>query len=117
MSDIDLDAVLAKRQEVTGSEGDTFGFTFAGRRWTMVDPLLAEDDWKEELADLELDVDVARHYMGDDQYDEFIASGGKSGGALLALREYMQKVTDEMEAGPTRRSTSSNRTQRRSRQR
>lgn len=120
-NDIDLDAILAKRSETlgegAGDAGDSFGFTFAGRRWTMRDPVLADDEWKDELAELETDIDVAEHYMGVEQYEEFIDAGGSSGRALLALSEYMKLVSAENEAGPTRRSLSSIRTRRRSKQR
>lgn len=117
MTDIDLDAILAKRAEETGLDGDLFGFTFAGKRWTMKDPIIADDEWKDTLADLEGDIEVAEHYMGAEQYAEFVSAGGASGIALLALGEHMKNVTDENESGPTRRSASSSRTQRRSKRR
>ncbi|MEV5543118.1 hypothetical protein AB0L13_40485 [Saccharopolyspora shandongensis] len=107
MSDIDMDSILAQREEATGS-ADTFGFTFAGQRWTAKDPVMADDEWKNELAELSSDVEVAVHYLGEDQYEQFVAAGGRNGIVLLAVREYTKQLQAEDSQGrPTPRSVSS----------
>lgn len=111
--DIDLDAILAKREEVTGSK-DTFSFTFAGKKWTAKDPIVADDEWKEDLADCEGDIEVAEHYMGEDQYTAFVEAGGRAGLVLLAIGEFMKSQRDALsEERPTRRTTSSARRRKR----
>ncbi|QWF78701.1 hypothetical protein [Amycolatopsis sp. CA-230715] len=107
MSTIDIDAILAQREEATGS-ADTFSFTFKAKHWTCKDPITAEDDWKDGLLDLETDVEVAEHYLGEDQYSLFVDAGGRAGYVILAINQHMQKMRQETEDGrPTRRSTSS----------
>lgn len=113
MSDIDMDAVLAQREEATGS-ADTFGFTFAGQRWFARCPVMADDEWKAELAELSTDVEIAAHYLGDEQYETFVAAGGRNGVVLLAVREYTRRLQDEDSQGrPTRSSGSSARRRKR----
>lgn len=114
--DINLDAILAKREESTGSK-DNFTFEFAGKTWTAKDPIVADDEWKDELGELSGDVEVAEHYLGFDQYDEFLAAGGRAGYVLLAVKEFMRNAVDESEQGPTRRSTSSARRRKQSKRR
>ncbi|MFC7450553.1 hypothetical protein [Rhodococcus daqingensis] len=114
--DIDLDAILAKREEVTGSK-DRFTFTFAGQTWSAIDPIVADDDWKDELAECESDPDVAEHYLGTEQYEQFLAAGGRAGYLVLAVRQFMEEATAETDAGPTRSSRSSARRQKRSKRR
>lgn len=114
--DINIDAILAKREEATGSK-DTFTFQFKDRTWTAKDPIVADDEWKDELGELSGDVDVAEHYLGFDQYDEFLEAGGRAGYVLLAVKEFMRNAVDETEQGPTRRSTSSAQRRKRSKRR
>ena len=107
MPTIDMDAILAQREEATGSP-DSFAFTFRDREWTCTDPITAADDWKEALDELQGDVEVAEHYLGDDQYAAFVEAGGRAGYVLLAIAQYMKQVRAENDEGrPTRRSTSS----------
>lgn len=107
MSDIDMDALLAQREEATGS-ADTFAFTFKGERWQAKCPIMADDEWKDELRELASDVDVAEHYLGVEQYERFVAAGGRAGVVVLAVREYMRSQQAEDGQGrPTRRSASS----------
>ncbi|MGW1678498.1 hypothetical protein [Saccharopolyspora shandongensis] len=107
MSDIDMDALLAQREEATGS-ADTFAFTFAGQRWFAKDPIMGDDEWKDELAELMTDVDVAEHYLGAEQYEKFVAAGGRAGIVHLAIREYVKtQQAEDSQGRPTRRSVSS----------
>lgn len=109
MPDIDLDAILAQRTEATG-EVDTVAFSYAGGQWWIRHPLLADDEWKDELEDLDDNdaVGIAQHYMGEEQYDKFVAAGGRSGYVVLIIREIGRELTDMTPEGrPTRPSTSS----------
>jgi hypothetical protein len=100
--DIDMDAVLAQREDATGQAGDTFTFVYKGQPWVCKDPLLADDSWKSELRECVTDVDVAVHHLGEDQYEKFVDAGGRSGIVVLAIREHMKSLTDEVGGRPTR---------------
>jgi hypothetical protein len=110
MSDIDLDAILAQRAEATG-EVDTVPFAFAGETWRIKHPLLADDEWKDELEDVDNadGIGIAQHYMGEEQYARFVAAGGRSGFVVLIIREVGKEMTDLTgdDKRPTRSSTSS----------
>lgn len=113
VSTIDMDAILAQREEATGS-ADTFSFTFKQQEWTCKDPITADDDWKDGLLDQQTDVEVAEYYLGEDQYAKFLEAGGRAGYVILAINQYMQKMKQDNEEGrPTRRSTSSARRRKR----
>ena len=113
MPAIDMDAILAQREEATGSS-DTFAFTFKQKQWTCKDPITAEDEWKDGLLDLDTDVEVAEYYMGEAQYAEFLKAGGRAGYVILAINQYMQKMRQDNDEGrPTRRSTFSARRRKR----
>lgn len=110
MTDIDLDAILAQRAEARGDSGYTFSFSALGQDWTALDPMLLTDEQKDELAELQFDVDVAAFFMGDEQFDKFIAAGGQSAFFILALREYQKQRTENGADGrPTRPNRSSRR--------
>lgn len=107
--EIDLDAILAQRAEATGAP-DMVPFTFAGETWTVKHPLLADDDWKEELSELDANDNVgqAEHYMGEEQFARFAAAGGRSGYVVMVIREIGRSMVDFTPDGrPTRSSTSS----------
>ncbi|MFI0469297.1 hypothetical protein ACH347_34930 [Saccharopolyspora sp. 5N102] len=113
MSDIDMDAILAQREEKTGS-ADEFAFTFKGEQWRAKCPIMADDEWKDELRELTSDIDVAEHYLGVEQYERFVAAGGRAGVVVLAVREYMATQRAEDSQGrPTQRSASSARRRKR----
>lgn len=109
MADIDLDKLIAQRAEARGDDGRSTSFMFKEREWTFRDPLMLDDDEKDELADLEHDIDIAAWYMGDDQYDEFCTAGGNSSMFFLAFREHMKSQQAESEGKPTRPNRSSRR--------
>ena len=122
MPDIDMDAILAQRADATGSDDPTVAtFTFARQEWVFPHPMFAHDDWKDGLSDLQEkgakgkanDVDLARYYMGEEQYERFIEAGGNSGIVLFAVQDVMRQVQQEAQDRPTRSSTSSGRRQRR----
>jgi hypothetical protein len=105
---VDLDAILAQRAEATGGEFDTVAFRFHEQTWTCKHPLLADDEWKRGLDDLEDNEDVAAYYLGAEQYERFCEAGGRAGFVILVLREIGRDLTDVAPNGrPTRRSTSS----------
>lgn len=113
MASIDMDAILAQREEATGSS-DHFAFTFKGKDWSCTDPVTGSDEWKDGLYDLETDVDVAEYYLGAEQYAKFVDAGGRAGYVILAVNQYMQKMRSETADGrPTRRSNSSAKRQKR----
>ncbi len=113
---IDMDAVLAQREDATGAAGDTFAFTYKDQEWSCKDPLMADDDWKASLRDCVTDVDVAIHHLGEEQYEKFIDAGGRSGVVVLAIREQMNTLTAESGGRPTRPSKYSGNTRKRSKQ-
>lgn len=101
---IDMDAVLAQREDATGTAGDSFTFTYKQQSWVCKDPLMADDEWKVGLRECVTDVDVAIHHLGQDQYEKFVDAGGKSGVVVMAIREQMKTLTDEVGGRPTRSS-------------
>lgn len=105
---IDMDAILAQREEATGS-ADTFSFTFKGKEWHCKDPITADDEFKDALYDLETDLEVSEAYLGEEQYAEFVAAGGRAGYVILAINRYMQKMRQDQnnDGRPTRRLNSS----------
>lgn len=109
MTDIDLDAILAQRAEARNDEGYTFKFKAHGKEWTALDPMLLTDEQKEELANIDFDIDMAEFFMGSDQLDEFLAAGGQSSHFVLALTEYQKKQTGQSQGRPTRPNRSSRR--------
>lgn len=111
--DIDMDALLAQREDATGTAGDSFSFTYKMQQWICKDPLLAQDEWKAGLRECVTDVDVAIHHLGEDQYERFVEAGGRSGVVVLAIREQMHKLTDDVGGRPTRPSKYSGSTRRR----
>ncbi|MFI2216524.1 hypothetical protein ACH47B_06530 [Rhodococcus sp. NPDC019627] len=119
---IDLDAMLAKREEAVGSR-DQFPFGFAGRVWWSMDPTLADDDWTAELRAISEDPDtvpgdVTAHYLGEEQWAEFKAAGGSSSLWSQALNAYLERQQSLDDAGnPTQGRRFSNRTQRRQKRR
>lgn len=119
---IDLDAMLEKRLEVVGS-ADKFPFTYKGETYWGTDPTLADDDWTDELRALSRDpeagpVDVAAHYLGEEQWEKFSEAGGSANLWGQALQAYLEKQR-EVDAGghPTRAPSFSNRSQRRQKRR
>ncbi|GJF04963.1 hypothetical protein [Pseudonocardia sp. D17] len=109
----DLDAIVEQRREAVG--GDDIVFTFKGETFSFPHPLLAPDEWKEEVAEAGVgDVDQVRAMLGEDQYDRFHALGGQAGFVMLIVQQVQQSLRDEMADGrPTRPSTSSRRRPRR----
>lgn len=108
MSDIDIDTVLAQREEATGS-ADTFAFTFKGQEWYCKDPVTADDEFKDSILDVENDRELAEAYLGEEQYARFSEAGGRAGYVVLAINQYMQRMQEQQRdsARPTRRSNSS----------
>lgn len=111
--DVDLDAIIAQKAEARGDDGRSVAFRFKGEVWTFRDPETLTDEEKDELADINYDVDIAAWYMGDDQYDRFAAVGGGSSLFFMAFKNHQKKIRDELNGNPTR----SNRSSRRSRKR
>jgi hypothetical protein len=106
MSDYDLDAIVAQHREATG--GDELTFTFGGEKFTMPHPLLADDEWKDELAEITSDVEMGLFVLGEDQYERFRELGGRASFIGLLMRKAQEDFVDQDRQGrPTRRSTSS----------
>lgn len=134
MADIDLDLIIAQREEARAkegatvitfdfdsvtnekTEGDTFSFKYRDREWFVRDPQFLTDDEKDQLSPLRYDADVAAWYMGESQYDEFESQGGESWMFLRAFTKYQKQVQDESQGNPTRLNRSSRRAQKRSKQ-
>lgn len=96
----DLDAIVEKRRESVG--GDLVAFSFSGKRFEFPHPLFADDAWKEGLADIVSDVELGQYVLGD-QYEEFIAAGGRSSYLAILLEELQREAQDQDREGrPTR---------------
>ncbi|QDF16189.1 tail assembly chaperone [Gordonia phage Malachai] len=118
MADIDLDSYIAQREEARAeegatlytfdfedktfekTEGDTFTFKFQGRDWVVRDMQFLTDAEKDQLEPLTADVDVAAWYMGETQYEEFLAAGGESWMFNQAFTDYSKKIRDELQGKP-----------------
>lgn len=120
---IDIDAMLAKREEEVGSR-DRFPFVFNGELFWGMDETLADDEWTEELFQLSNDEDmrpwdIAAHYLGgEDEYERFKAAGGSANKWAKIRAEYRSRQDEvDGEGNPTRAPRSFNRAQRRSKRR
>lgn len=106
MSEYDLDALVAQHREATG--GDDIVFQFGGEKFTMPHPLLADDEWKDDLAAIDSDVEMGRFVLGEEQYERFRELGGRASFIGLLMRKAQADFVDaDSEGRPTRRSTSS----------
>lgn len=112
--DFDFDAYLEQKAEATGRPADQGTFRHRGKEWTFTHPAYASDEWSARLESLEDDEDaevrdLAEHYLGEDQFQEYVDAGGT---AMTAVTCVGRAVQAEQRAGmrngrPTRRSRSS----------
>lgn len=112
---IDIDAMLAKREEAIGSK-DQFPFVALGETWWCIDPRLADDSLQDDVEDLRDDLDegditspefrssLIDLYLGDEQGEKFREAGGQMKHINAALEVYA-----DTQADPTRRSSRSTR--------
>lgn len=99
----DLEAIVEQRREAVG--GDDVTFSFAGTEFSFPHPLLAEDEWKDGLADIVDDVELGQYVLGD-QYDKFVELGGRSAYLAILMDQLRREVQDQDGDGrPTRSST------------
>lgn len=106
MTTYDLDALVAQHRDATG--GDDIAFTFGGEEFSMPHPLLAEDEWKDELSEITSDVEMGLFVLGEEQYARFKELGGRASFIGLLMRKAQQEfAAQDGEGRPTRRSTSS----------
>lgn len=124
---IDIDAILAKRKEATGS-ANQFPFIALGREWLCMAPDLGGDDFKAELAQLndelenktisehDAQVEMAFLWLGDDQAQAFLDAAGEAGvSSSWIIQMAISNYNEQVNANPTRPSSSLNRRQRRQR--
>lgn len=112
----DLSAIVEQRTEALG--GENVEFTFGGETFTMPHPLLADDAWKEAINDAgDSDVENARAMLGDEQYERFLAAGGRSGYVMLLVQKLVDDTQDSVGERPTQSSKSSGTTRKRQKQR
>lgn len=107
---IDLDAIIAQREEATGIEDGRVPFTFKGETYTFRDPNLVSDEELGELVDVDFGPDLCVFYMGEEEYLRFVDAGGNSNIWALALNAYVEKVQDHTSKGKGRFSSSVKRT-------
>ena len=113
--DFDLDAYLEQKAEATGKPAHEGSFRHMAKEWTFTLPAYADKDWNRKLSELEDDDDaesddIARHYLGDDQFDAYIDAGGSAISAMTAVGRAIaaeQKKSMTSSGRPTRRSRSS----------
>lgn len=116
MSNIDLDKILAQRAEATGAEAGRIPFTFQGETFTFRDPMMLDDDSQDELDDImeTPDVrlsDIAVFWMGEDEWDRFVAAGGTAMMFRFIIEENAKREQELDAAGKS--SARMNRSQRR----
>ena len=115
---LDLDQIVAQREEATGvADGRVpFGFTAKdgpkkGERleFSFMDPVALPDDVADELEEVaDSNTEVGLLLMGEEEYERFLDAGGS--GALFGqvVNAYRESVTGYMEDGnPTRGNRSS----------
>lgn len=101
----DLEAIVNQRREAVG--GDDVTFSFAGNEFSFPHPLLADDDWKDGLAEITGDVELGQYVLAD-QYDRFVELGGRSSYLAILMDQLRRELLDQDGDGrPTRSPTSS----------
>ncbi|MFF9554594.1 hypothetical protein ACF1DY_02000 [Streptomyces albus] len=104
-----LEEVRAQYAEAVG--GDEIEFEGPGGEvFTMPHPLFAPSEWAQAVDDAEDDEEMARAMLGDDQYDRYVAAGGRPGDVNFVRMAAMEDMKGALKAGrkrPTRSSTSS----------
>lgn len=126
-NEINIDEILAKRQEVTG-HANKFPFQALGRQWLCYAPDLSDDDFKQELQDLsdameertiatkDWQAEFAYLWLGEEQGAEFLEAAAKAEiSSNWILQTALGKYNEQVAANPTRPSYSKNRAQRRQR--
>lgn len=124
---INLDEILAKRKEATGSY-NTFPFDLFGKTWTCVAPDLGDDEHKARLAQLQADgedgllsehdaaIEFVDLWLGEEQADEWRKECAKVGiSSTWPIREALRIYAERVSENPTQARFSSNRAQRRQR--
>ncbi|AXQ65138.1 tail assembly chaperone [Gordonia phage Schmidt] len=108
MSTYDLGAIVEQRAEAVG--GETIEFQWKGETFTIPHPLLADDDFKDGLLEVETDMELAEYYLGEEQFDRFRELGGRSGYIGIMLAQIQRDAMAEDEDGnPTQSRRSSGR--------
>lgn len=127
MADIDLDAIVAQREEARAKEGDkpitfefdgekyektagdTFTFGFQGADYAVRDPRYVTDEEQEQLEAVSGSIDVTCWYLGEEQFDKFIEAGGQSWMFMRVIEDFQKTIRDEAQGKPTRQNRSSRR--------
>lgn len=108
----DLESIVEQRREAVG--GDDVTFTFAGTEFSFPHPLLADDEWKDGLAEITGDVELGQYVLAD-QYEKYVELGGRSSYLAILMDQLRREMVEQDGDGrPTRSSTFS--AQRRKRQ-
>ncbi|MGP9760240.1 hypothetical protein [Corynebacterium sp. AOP12-C2-36] len=121
---INLDELLAQREEATGISGERVAFEFTARKgehkgkkleFTFRDPATLTDEESEDLVEVpQHGVDLTVWYMGDDEYDRFRDVGGESWMFLQVMKEHAEKIQGvDSQGRPTRQNRSSRRRRKR----
>lgn len=121
---INLDELIAQREEATGVSGESVPFEFTARdgehkgeklQFSFRDPSTLTDEQQEDLLDVpEFGPDMAAWYMGESEYDRFRAAGGESWMMLQALKKHAEKIQGvDSQGRPTRPNRSSRRARKR----
>lgn len=123
MSDISLDELIAQREEATGTDGTRIYFTFTARagdsagetlRFSFLDPVFLTDDQLDDLDTVPAGPDLCVWYMGEDEYERFLAAGGSSNFWAMVFRKHNEDAQGVDSNGrPTRLNRSSRRARRR----
>ncbi|AXQ51855.1 tail assembly chaperone [Gordonia phage Catfish] len=119
MATYDLGEMVQQRAEAAGlKDGSLVEFSFGGESFEIPHPLFADDDFKDDLALVESDVDLAVQYLGEEQYERFRAVGGKSGFVGILIERIVKDASDsDADGNPTRSRRSSARGLKRQKQR
>lgn len=92
---IDLDALVAQREEATGIVDGRVPFTFKGQTFTFMDPITVSDEKLAEIVDSDFGPDVCIEYMGEEEYVRFVEAGGNSSLWGLAFKAYLDKADEQ----------------------
>lgn len=127
MADFNLDEMIAQREEALKKEdgktiafefdgekydksaGDCFTFDMKGATYHVRDPRWLLDDESEQLATVSGGIDIACWYLGEAQFDKYIAAGGQTWMIMRLMEQFQESITDEKQGNPTQRNRSSRR--------
>lgn len=97
----------ALRQQATESLGIEPGYTIElddGSEINIAHPMFVDDEVQKRLENAESTIEVAKAVLGDEDFDRFLAAGGRSNDVALAWTMMQNEAQAVLPTGnPTRR--------------